>query len=102
MTQVDRWLQVFDGNHNLSEGPYSPPFPRGNAYGGGFNEATPDIIYFEISGDTFAIDDLQFSSVPLPDPTRTMPLMFGLTGVILVSRDSALWAVPQERVYARA
>jgi len=40
--------------------------PKGASTYAGFSRASNDIKYFEIKGDLFAVDDLQFQSVPEP------------------------------------
>ncbi|BBD64389.1 hypothetical protein NIES4072_19480 [Nostoc commune NIES-4072] len=56
-------LSIYDSNDNLLE---SFTAPQGANTYAGFSRASNDIKYFEIKGDYFAIDDLQFQSVPEP------------------------------------
>ncbi|NDJ20342.1 PEP-CTERM sorting domain-containing protein [Nostoc sp. B(2019)] len=56
-------LSIYDSNYNLLE---SFTAPDGENTYAGFSRASRDIKYFEIKGDFFAVDDLQFQSVPEP------------------------------------
>jgi hypothetical protein len=56
-------LNIYDSGHNLLESQTAPS--GGNVYAY-FERSSFDIKYFEIVGDFFAVDDLQFCSTPPP------------------------------------
>ncbi|WP_324984143.1 hypothetical protein [Nostoc sp.] len=56
-------LSIYDTNYNFLE---SFTAPKGASTYAGFSRASNDIKYFEIKGDLFAVDDLQFQFVPEP------------------------------------
>lgn len=83
----DHTLSIFD-----SAGPASAPLQSVTIPGGpssdpntyaGFEWPTFDIKYFQITGNFFLIDDLQFESQPVPEPATLVLLCCGLAGLLL-------------------
>lgn len=82
----DHTLSIFD-----SAGPASAPLqsvmiPGGSASNTyvGFEWPTFDIAYFQITGNFFLIDDLQFRSA-VPEPATLALLCCGLVGLLLLA-----------------
>ena len=74
-------LTAYDGSMNILE-TFTPP----NGYNvyAGFTRSSYDIKYFEIAGDFFAVDDLQFQ--PIPEPGTFLLLGTALLGLGVVGR----------------
>jgi hypothetical protein len=75
-------LSIYDSSFVLLERITTPTGL--NTYAG-FTRLATDIKYFEISGDFFAIDDLQYiasASVPVHEPSTLLLLGGGLVGLV--------------------
>jgi hypothetical protein len=85
-------LKVFDSIGGLLE-QFDPTFNNSSIYAG-FEESAPIIKSFEISGNVFAVDDLQFSPLPrtvttVPEPAPWPFLIVSLVGLWLLIRRPA-------------
>ncbi len=58
------FLRIYDASNNLLEPAFQAP--NGINVYAGFQRTTYDIKSFEVSGDFFAVDDLQFKQIPEP------------------------------------
>ena len=71
-------ISIYDSAMVLLE---SFVMPTGSNTYGGFTRGGFDITYFAINGDFFAIDDLQFNSKSVPEPSTLLLLGSGLIGL---------------------
>ena len=78
-------LSIYDSNDNLLE---SFTAPQGANTYAGFSRASNDIKYFEIKGDFFAVDDLQFKSVPEPSTILGTIIVLGFSAGLKRKLDS--------------
>ena len=62
-------VTIYDSEMNVLETQTAPD--GGNVYCG-FERSTVDILYLEIYGDFFAIDDLQFNYIPAPEVSKVI------------------------------
>jgi hypothetical protein len=79
-------LSIFDASFALLDSGAGPAGSNSYAY---FSRPSFDIKYFQVSGDYFALDDLQFdgaSTTPVPEPGTVVFLMSGLATVALLKR----------------
>lgn len=77
-------LTVYDASMNVLESVIAPTGL--NTYAG-FTRSSFDIAYFDIKGDFFAIDDLQFNSTKaVPEPSTLLLLSSGLLGIGFFAR----------------
>ncbi len=79
------YITAYDSSMNSLE---TYIVPSGiNTYTGIDRQGVFDIAYLEITGDFFAIDDLQFNSgAPVPEPSTILLVGTGLLGIIGFSR----------------
>jgi len=71
-------IRIYDSGNNLLETFVVPS--GGNVYAG-FTRGSFDIAYFEVTGDYFAADDLQFDAASVPEPTTLALRGGGLLGL---------------------
>jgi hypothetical protein len=73
-------ITAYDRNRKILE---SHRVPSGdNVYVGIDRGGIPEIKFFEIEGEFFAIDDLQFESRPVPEPATILLLGLGLVSFL--------------------
>ncbi|MBK6958278.1 MAG: FxDxF family PEP-CTERM protein [Nitrosomonas sp.] len=68
-------FSIYDSSHTLLE---TLTVPTGANTYAGFDRLFADIRYLEVKGDFFAVDDLQFSTTPIPEPETYAMLLAGL------------------------
>ncbi len=78
------FITAFDINMNVLES-YQAPLGL-NSYAG-INTGAFNIKYFSVSGDFFAVDDLQFTAASsVPEPSLMLLLGSGVLGLVVTSR----------------
>jgi hypothetical protein len=79
-------LSIFDASFALLDSGAGPAGGDVYAY---FSRPSFDIKYFQVTGDFFALDDLQFdgaAATPIPEPGTVVLLVSGLAAVALLKR----------------
>lgn len=76
-------IAIYDSSHNLLDIFVAPI--GANTYVGFDNTGFPNITFFEVRGDFFALDDLQFNS-PIPEPEIYAMMGVGLMLMGFVAR----------------
>nr|WP_321465709.1 PEP-CTERM sorting domain-containing protein [uncultured Desulfobulbus sp.] len=77
------WITVYDSGMNVLESYMATT--GANVYNV-ITRGSYDIKYLEVKGDFFAIDDLQFNSSVIPEPTTMLLFGTGLAGLAALGR----------------